>query len=269
MLPSKKIWIALVILIIGLIAIGWYRFGRNFHVVYSNTNKGSLFAVTSPLSTSSPDYATSQNTDDTFIVNNTDTTNSEKPTATDIFSRDLLAKILKLKQAGITVDSSNSNQIVGDYLKTAPLPTINQNTYSLKDIISTDSSRISLQKYQTDITSVFAKYWPTSNENETLIIQNALTNDSPTALNGLTEVITAYQNTLNYSLKLSVPQSAIQKHLSVINALSAYIQTLKMIQLEDTDPVSGMTGLKWFLTNRTNLFTSTANLRIFLINSLK
>jgi len=200
----------------------------------------------------------------------TSTASTEKLTSTDVFARDFFAKYAQLNQSGVAITSDNANQIVSDYLKTAPLPAIDAKQYTLNDIPLIDSSMTNMRNYQTEYIAVFTKYWPTDpKNNEMYILQQAFANNNPTAINGLTSIISIYQNALNADLSLAVPKLAAAGHLNVVNALSTYIKTLQMIRNSFTDPISGYVALNVFPTNQSNLVFSMANLRIYLINSTK
>jgi hypothetical protein len=193
----------------------------------------------------------------------------EELTATDVFARDFFAQYMKLNQSGVKVTSDNADQIASNYLKSAPLPNVAAKKYVVNDLKITNSSATDLLNYQNAITAVFTKYWPTEDTDEFGILYETFSKDNPATLSKLSETIAIYKNALDNTLALSVPQTVVTEHLAVVNALSVYIETLKMIQLAYTDPISSLAGLKVFTTNNTNLTTSMANLRIYLINSIK
>ena len=203
--------------------------------------------------------------------NNTATSSlKEKLTPTDVFAQDFFSQYAKLNQSGVAVTSDNASQIASDYLKSAPLPTIDAKQYTTNDLSLTNSDMATMRNYQASYIGIFTKYWPTDkNNNEMSILQQAFANNNPGALAGLSGVIAIYQNALNASLSLSVPKLAAAGHLNVVNSLSIYIKTLKMIQVAFTDPITGYVALNAFPTNQANLVASMANLRIYLINTIK
>jgi len=270
MLPSKKNLVLLALLVIGIGALALYGYNRGSHTVYNSTaSQGALTVVTSS-STNSNYIAKEQNTPSTSKNNAaTTTTTTEKTTATDIFARDLFSQVVKLSQSGVTVDQSNADQIASDFLKTAHIPNINAQQYTVSNLTIIDSSATNMLTYQNAIIAVFTKNWPAGKDSEMLILKQTFTDKNPDALNNLSNTIGIYKKALNESLSLKVPQLAVAKHLDVINSLSTYIETLKMIQLTYSDPLSGIAGLKVFTANRINLTTSMADLRIYLINTLK
>lgn len=271
MLPSKKIFALLGILIIGIVALVVYSYNKNSNITYVSSTNNNISALNS----------TSNGTSNSSLINNgnntvsnngsaTPTTDTETLTSTDIFARDFFTQIVNADASGDKITADNADQFVSDYLKTALLPTINPKQYTEKDLKIIESNNANLRNYQTAITDVFTKNWPSGDkQNELLIIRETFSNDDPTALNSLSGVISIYNNALNGSLAVAVPQQAVSEHLDVVNALSAYIQTLKMIQLAYTDSISGMVGLKNFLINQQNLTYSMASLRLYLINSIK
>lgn len=196
-------------------------------------------------------------------------TDKENLTVTDTFARDFFAKYIALQQSGTKVTSDNADQIAGDYLNSATLPSISAKQYTQADLLLTDSDRAHISNYQTAMNSVFNKYWPTGEKNELNIMQQALTNNNPKTLSDLTAIISAYQLALNNILAISVPKLAVSLHLNVVNSLAVYIQVLKTVQLSYTDPLSGLAGLQAFQTSRSNIAVSVTNLQLYFINSLK
>ena len=313
MLPSKKILVALAILIVGIGALILYSYTKKSNnYIASNTNTlavatSSLINIDSSVAQVDSDkdelpdweealYGTNPNKADTDGDGTPDgkevalgrnplvkgpndlivvkkvavaSTTPEKLTATDVFARDFFTQYAKLNKSGVAVTTDNAGQIATDYLKNAPLPTINAKQYETTDLTLTDSNTATLRSYNDAITAVFAKYWPSDKTSEMTILQEAFSNNNPKALSGLTSIIAAYQNTLNNSLTLAIPKLAAGGHLNVLNALSNYIQTLKMIQNAFIDPVSGLVGLNSFQDNQSNLIVSTADLKIYLINNVK
>jgi hypothetical protein len=313
MLPSKKILIALALLIVGIGALVWYGYNRESST-YTNTPDQNLLAVASSSSIGAaasqidsdndglPDweealYGTDPKNPDTdgdgtsdgkevalgrnplikgpndFLTSKDNpvatSTEKENLTLTDTFARNFFAQYMSLQQTGVKVTADNADQIAGDYLKNATLPSISAKQYVAADLSLTDSDKTHLLNYQTAMSAVFAKYWPSSEKtNELTIMQQAFTNNNTNALGGLTPIISAYQNILSSILAIPVPKLAESLHLNILNSLSTYIQTLKMVQLSYTDPLSGLVGLNAYQNNYSNVWVSITNLHMYFINSL-
>ena len=269
MLPSKKIQVALVVLIVGIGALIFYSYKKNSVISYSSNN--GYLAVASSTSNTINGLAQTDNNNSVTATNNTSpNTPQEKLTHTDVLARDFFTQLVKANQSGTQITADNADQFVSDYLKTAPLPVINQNQYSAKDLMIIDSNDANMRAYQTAITAVFTKNWPSgAKQNELIVLSDTFSNNDPKALDGLSTVISIYNNALQGSLKVSVPHQVVTEHLLVVNALSAYIQTLKMCQQAYTDTISGIVGLNALMQNRSNLTDSMAILRLYLINSIK
>ena len=275
MLPSKKILLVIVLFILGIMALAWYAYEKGSRIEFINAPASVGLTVAS---SSNPDTTVNsyqklpgwqdsiKNSDNTKNTSNISTA-TETLTPTDVFARDFFNQYLKINQSGANITADNADQVASDYLKSAPLPTINAKKYTVNDLVTTDSNSATMRNYQSKITAVFTKYWPTGSSNEMLILKQTFSDNNPTALDRLAGTISIYENALKGSLTVSVPKTAVTQHLAVINTLNIYIQTLKMIQLAYTDPISGLVGLNAFLTNQANLTNSMANLRIFLINS--
>lgn len=196
-------------------------------------------------------------------------TEKENLTLTDTFARNFFTQYMNAQESGTKITPDNADQFASDYLGTTPLPDITVKQYAQTDLSLTESNQANLKSYRDAIVAIFAKYWPSGKTNELSIMQQAFVNNDTKALVGLTPIISAYQNTLNNVLALSVPRLAVSLHLSVVNSLAIYIQTLKMVQLSFTDPLSGLVGLNAYQDNNANVQVSLANLQMYFINNLK
>lgn len=196
-------------------------------------------------------------------------TEKENLTLTDAFARNFFAEYMNLQQSGVKITTDNAEKIAGDYLKNATLPSVSAKQYNQTDLLLTDSDKTHIANYQTAMAAVFDKYWPKGKTNELAIMQKAFAGDNTKALIELAPIISAYQNTMDNILTLSVPQLAVSIHLNVLNSLATYIQTLKMIQLTDTDPLGGLAGLNAYQNNYANVSVSLVNMQRYFINSSK
>lgn len=314
MLPSKKILIAIALLIVFIGALAWYGY-KGSNTDYTDTSNQNLLAIAS----SSPDnsasqidsdhdglpdweealYGTDPHNPDTdgdgtsdgaevalgrnplvkgpndFLAskNNPVATSSatvkENLTLTDTFARDFFTQYMNTQQSGTQITPANADQFASDYLKTSTLPDISAKQYTLADLSLTDSGRANISNYKDSIAAIFAKYWPSGKTNEIAIMQQAFTNNDTGALAGLTPIISGYQSALKNMVTLPVPKLATSLHLNVLNTLSTYIQTLKMVQSSYTDPLSGLVALNSYQNNYANISVSLANLQMYFINSLK
>ena len=313
MLPSKKILIALALLVVGIGWLGWYSYTKNSSTEYINGEDSNIFSVASSTIDSSmstkdsdndglPDwqealYGTDPHNPDTdgdgtsdgkevtlernplvkgpkdFLIakNTSATTTAEKEnlTLTDSFARNFFTQYANLQQSGVKITAENAGQIASDYLKSTPLPTITAKQYGTSDLYLTESDKAHIQNYRDALTAVFAKDWPNGNPNELNILQQAFVNNDQKALNNMPIIIKKYQNTLQDSLALAVPKLATTLHLNLVNSLSTYIQTLRMIAVAYSDPLSGLAALNVYQTNQANVLVNMGNLQIYFINSLK
>ena len=311
MLPSKKILIALALLIVGIIALAVYGYIRGSDTNYS-AGQNLLSVVTSPETDTNsqidsdhdnlPDwqealYGTDPHNPDTdgdgtpdgqeitlgrnplikgpkdFLTQKDDATTTSKDeenlTPTDAFARDFFTKYMSLQKSGVQVTSDNADQIASDYLKSSTLPGISAKQYSQKDLLVTNSEKTDISIYQQTMSSIFTKYWPSGKNNELTIMQQSFSKGDTGALVQLAPTISSYQTILDKSIVTPVPKPALALHLNLINSLSTYIQTLKMVEGTYTDSLSGLVGLNAYEKNNANLFVATTNLRLYFINSLK
>lgn len=316
MLPSKKILIALALLIVGIGALAWYGYNRGSDTYTSTSDQNLLSIDASNIATTASQTDTDNDglPDWEELLYNTDPKNpdtdgdgtsdgeeiklgrnpllkgpkdsltskdssvatstpeeKENLTLTDTFARNFFTKYMNTQQSGVKITPDNVDQFASDYLRTATLPTISTKQYAGSDLSLVDSDKAHISSYKDATTAVFGKYWPSSSEktNELSIMQQAFSKSDTKALDQLTTVISAYQNTLNNLLKIPVPKLAMSIHLNVVNSLATYIQTLKMIQVAYTDPMSGLVGLNEYSTSQSNISVSIVSMQMYFINSLK
>jgi len=196
-------------------------------------------------------------------------TEPENLSLTDTFARNFFTQYVNMQQSGTKVTVDNAESVAKSYLKTATLPTVTAKQYSANELTLIDSNQTSLKNYQQTLAGIFNKYWPAGSTNELAIMQKAFVNNNPNALADMNKVIAKYQEVSKGLLSTPVPKLAVSLHLNMINTLSTYIQTLKMIQLAYTDPLSGLVGLNEYQTNQANVLVSIANLRVYFINNLQ
>lgn len=313
MLPSKKIFIMLALLIVGIGALAWYGYNRGSNVDYTS-DQNLLSVATSSIANLAaskidtdnddlPDweetlYGTDPKNPDTdsdktldgkeielgrnplikgpkdFLATKdnptaTSTVEEEKLTLTDSFARGFFTQYMNAQQSGAKITPENVDQFASNYLKNTKLPTISAKQYSEADLSLANSDQVNILTYKNAINAIFTKYWPKEKNNELIIMQKAFTNNDTKALSSLTPIISAYQNTLRNILGLSVPKLAVSTHLNLVNSLSTYIETLKMIQQAYTDPLTGLIGLNSYSTSQLNTSVSIVSLQMYLINSLK
>lgn len=265
-MPSKKIQIVLAVLIITTVVIFFFNYSKKTNFTYSSVKSNLAIVESSSKPTNS---AQKTNIDQYGPKASSAITDTEKVTYTDILVQDFYSQLQRANQSNLIITTNNADQFVNNYLKSAPLPTINHNTYSTSSLIIVSPTNSNLRDYQTAVASIFSKNWPIGeDQNELIIIADAFSNGDPKTLNRLSKVITVYNNALVGSLNTPVPQQIIHLHLSVINSLSTYIQTLKMIQVSYIDPIIGIVGVNLLTDNRSKLTDSMAVLRLQLINTV-
>jgi hypothetical protein len=245
MLPSKRIQVALLLLVVGIAGLIYYNYNKDSVVVYESPKKDlvvstSSFRLINNLTETGNDNAI------TNTQQPNDTVDSSILTATDVFARDFFTEFLKKNEEGVEITADNAEEFITDYVKTAPLPTINKQTYSLKDLDIISPTVANLRNYQSNITSVFTRNWPSGDaQNEMLIMSESLSNDNPTALDSLTKVISIYKNgSIANGRPVSTTSSSTKINMSGMSiiemATNDYVEVYAKISATDTINVYGL-----------------------------
>jgi hypothetical protein len=116
--------------------------------------------------------------------------------------------------------------------------------------------------------AITSRYWPTDTS-EMNIIQSAI-NDSrlPTSAE-ISPFIKKYQAMVSEFLTLAVPSTATDLHLQILNNMSLYIATLKMVSTTDSDPLSAMVGVREFTNYQQTMILTFINLQKFFASTIK
>lgn len=198
---------------------------------YNGDWQKTLSKTTSPSSWSDPASAT--------------VTSANAPlTATDIFSRDLLAQYASAKQAGEDtsdpqVQADIAGQVMSDGTVLATAKVYDKSSVK----ISADNSIAALKQYGDTISTIFKTNIDTSQPNELSVVQDSVSQNDPTILKKLDPIIANDTKILNGLLTTRVPSGMIAIHLSLINAVNELIFADQSFTKTFSDGISSLQGL--------------------------
>jgi len=201
----------------------------------------------------------------TTANNSGNTTNTTIQTPTDKVAQDFMVKLLTLGQAGTTITPEIENSIVQESLAKA-IATFNPQKYTSADLkISNTENTTAIKKYGNDTGAVFVNNALPNTENEMVIVGRALNTEDPKLLAKLDPILLNYHKILNELLAVSVPKSAENQHLDLVNSLSLMIETVEAMKTTFTDPITGLTALKNYPENLQNFGDTVSNLKTYFL----
>jgi hypothetical protein len=93
-----------------------------------------------------------------------------------------------------------------------------------------------LRIYSNNVASILLAHH-TGNENEAVILQDALRSNDPKRLEDLKPITAAYTDMVKNLLDVEVPEGYEQKHLDLLNALNALKEDVRAMEEVNTDPL--------------------------------
>ena len=200
-----------------------------------------------------------------LTLSSSSTPYTQPDTLTGQFSQTLMTDILQNKMNGAfgasqaEIASSTSQSLLRkaqDVLLTE------------KDItISTDTSQAALSRYGELVAQIMNSGTDTSNQNEALILQNAIQHQDEQALHQLDGKIQQYQHFLDATKALAVPASVTKEHLDLLNSYQAILNDIKAMRNAFQDPTLALLRLKRYRDDATGLYNAISNLYTVLVNN--
>lgn len=200
------------------------------------------------------------------------TASSTPWTTTDKISRELFAKYMSLRQSGKALTPEIEAQLIESVLENHNFAVTPEYTYEFASFrISKDNPEL-LRRYGNNIGTIMKTNAVKSVDSkgrsvhEILIIERALKSGNEAELEQLDPIITSYENIVKALLKVEVPQSASQTHLSLINNFNLSIQADKSFRGMFNDPVAGMNGLVTYKEGSTGVIKALKDLKTYFKN---
>jgi len=188
-------------------------------------------------------------------------TEPEKLTKTEQFSRELFATVAAGSQSG-AMDQTMVNAL-GASLATKIENPVVRKVFTLSDIkITNDDSSLAIINYLKTMNTIANKY--PIKEDVLSILQKFVADENNLDMSALAKldlVIKPIQSAMEEGLKINVPQSLAQLHLDCLNGLERVIENLNDIRLFDTDPIVTMGAINQVYPNAISLGSAVTKLQ--------
>ncbi|MDD4989187.1 MAG: hypothetical protein PHV42_02050 [Candidatus Pacebacteria bacterium] len=167
----------------------------------------------------------------------------ENLNATDKLSRAFLAEYLGTKPSSGVMSDADKSALIG----TLAANSITQSTYKHHDStelkILEDGSQAAIKNYGNILGKIIITNTRAKLENETSILQSALTSGDKTILSGLDPIIARYRTIIEQGMKISIPPTATVLHLNFINALTDLAESINNMKVVFEDPLTTLNSL--------------------------
>ena len=177
----------------------------------------------------------------------------EPPTTfTGKFSEAFLQDYLQGKING--EDFSDPTQFIGGAVSAIEKNTQSK-THSRLELAVTPSTPESIRAYGNEIAGIIKSH-SIDNESEAVILQKALTADDPDKLKELDPIHAVYKNSISDALRINVPDTLADEHITFLNACEAILTDIEAMQVAFTDPLYSLARMKNYESDAGALFTS-------------
>lgn len=166
---------------------------------------------------------------------------SKQITDNEVLSREFFATIISLQQTGeISQESLDSvAQAVGQRIEATPIPDI----YRSDMLTIQNDSAAANQKYHEDLSDLINSYENADIGSELILVAQGLNTKDPQALYAAKTVALAYRSFGNDLIKITVPRSLTQTHLSLANNYEKTAQSIEGLTKMLNDPIVGMSSI--------------------------
>lgn len=159
----------------------------------------------------------------------------------EMLSQEFFATIVALQQTGQLDETSMKSiaETVGKNIEATPIPDVyTRNMLSIKG-----DSTISKTTYHDNLSNLVNKYKDADIGNEMTFIVQGIGNNDPSALYAAKTVALAYQSFGKEFVKIPVPKSLAEAHLSAANNYEKVGQTINDLAETLSDPLVGMKSI--------------------------
>ncbi|MCE9643809.1 hypothetical protein K8Q93_00980 [Candidatus Parcubacteria bacterium] len=153
-------------------------------------------------------------------------------TLTDLLARSLFTQFTAAQNGG-GLDAAAQQRVIDETLGKINL---RFTIYTEKDIRIGSENTAALRGYGNALGQLIRDNSSTDT-NEAVVLSQALAQNNPRGLQGISPIATSYHNLLSAALRLSVPPSAVKAHLSLVNSLSAIGDSVDAMMVAFQDPV--------------------------------
>lgn len=186
-----------------------------------------------PLVMGPNDKETTNETDENLLP-------KKKPTATDLFSREIFEKYLEAKKNGLEIDAELEEQIANMVLNKDYEGEIT--FFDPKNLKTTgDTSFFTFKNYGNQVGSVLKTPRPSNIPSELFILEKIQLEGKTDVDTANLELISSYYSSLKDSLvKIIIPTDAIEAHTQVIQGLEILRDFVVAVEQLEEDPIGSL-----------------------------
>lgn len=240
----KKIFLIILALLVGVVIVALAAKGERVIRFYNPTNTSEELANDSWMSALSivpgvKSIALVERGDIKRIEFETSST-----TTTDLISKKLILEYVAFQQrsATTTLSEADAKDIATNLVKEVQLAPSTQ--YSLRDLnISSDNSNTAIDTYTRNVSGVIQRFSSAQTANEITIVKDALVKNEAQRLQGLTSIITAYENLKKDLLAIEAPSTVAPLHLRLIQIYTNMQSTIVSMQKMFSDSIQGFAAI--------------------------
>lgn len=187
----------------------------------------------------------------------------KKPTATDLFSREIIEKYLEAKKNGLEIDADIEEQIANMVLNKDYEGEIT--FFDKKNLKTTnDTSFFTLKNYGNQVGSVLETPRTLNIPSELFILEKIQLEGKTDVDNDNLELISSYYSSLKDALaKIVVPNDAVEAHTKIIQGLEILKDFVVGVQQLEQDPIGSLSKIARYEEGLTLLETGVTKVKTF------
>lgn len=182
-----------------------------------------------------------------FAADKTNSNSAEQLSVTAKLSRDFLSQYLAAKALnGGKLDESTKENLINSFSSNIDL-SISSRIHNLSDFkISSDNSKEAIRNYGNQLGAIIKKYSEPAPEMELIVFKRAIESNDQAELKKLDKNINAYDNMTKEFVNLTIPSSAQEIHLNLVNSFAYIKEIISNLQNFFQDPVGSLAALKQY-----------------------
>lgn len=174
---------------------------------------------------------------------------------TATIARNLYANYAVLGQAG-DLTPENQAKIATD-LSASVSQILEPKTYTTSDIkIAQDETPVSIKQYGNEVAYVLGTTLTQGNTNEAVSLSNYLNKGDPAELQKIAETNKNYKKAVSELLVISIPKSAVQNHLLLLNSVNYFGRAIEGMAMVDDDPLVALVSLQSYQSGADKIMDS-------------
>ncbi len=188
----------------------------------------------------------------------------EDLTMTDLFSRQVFASYLDLRQSGLIKNTDAVSSMADDLFTSQEQSDTNKpRLYGMSEILTTTASGASAARdYGNRVGYILATYTPEGND--VVIVGEAMKTGDASYIKTLSDNIVKYQTMIAKLRAVPAPTAIAQNHLDLVNGISYLSFIASALKAQTTDPVRALASLSSVNTSIDLLFKSVNGIKAYL-----